>query len=64
MSLPPFLNRRDPDERMTREWMQRCYQQRGDQDRPLLLNTGYGPEPLTVEVALEWAERLADEVLG
>jgi hypothetical protein len=33
-------------------------------DRRLLLNNGWGPEPLTVEIACEWAERLARSVLA
>lgn len=34
------------------------------QDRRLLINTGYGDEPFTVEVACEWAEVRAREELG
>lgn len=63
MSLPPFLSQRDPDHRDEREQRRDQYAQRGEQDRPLKLSTGWGTTVLDVETALLWAERLAAEWL-
>ena len=53
---PEFLRYRDPDEQHNREWMQRCYENRGSEDRR-------PRHYLTIEDALEQANEVARLVL-
>jgi hypothetical protein len=62
--VPPFLRHRDPDHRDEREQRRDQYALRGEQDRPLKVNYGYGTHPFTVEDALVWGERRAAWVLA
>ena len=67
----PFLTRPDPDySSFTRAQVETLFKLRriyqwGTDTTPLLLNMGRGQEePFTPAIALEFGERLADEVLA
>ena len=61
--LPDWLRHDDGElTRIEREGL-RDLRARWRPEPPITVNWGYGVEPLTVELALRWAERLADERL-
>lgn len=67
MTLPAWLRSPDPD--LDPDYLRRARYAypsivRQREDRPIVLAGLYGLEVLDVDTALEWAERLADEVLS
>jgi len=48
---------------LCRELWERTYDRRGSDCAPVMLNTGRGEVPLTVNIAIGWANRLAESWL-